>query len=173
MYSKVNAQGKNNFAFTSHFYSDYSFCFRNVLDKGIDWFFKILWLVYKCVGSTGASVSPNTVRTVEFDVRMGADAQNDEQELMKKESLKPIEAEFKVLEKNLAEIVSTLDYMKRREMSMRDTNESTNSRVQWFSLLSVCTLLSSGLWQIFYLRQFFKTKKLMWNSDGINENERL
>jgi hypothetical protein len=94
-------------------------------------------------------------------VRTGADALYNEQELTKKETLKPIEAELQILEKNLAEIVSTMDYMKRREQSMRDTNESTNSRVQWFSLLSVGTLISSGLWQIFYLRQFFKSKKLM------------
>ena len=60
---------------------------------------------------------------------------------------------------------------------MRDTNESTNSRVLYFSLFSMCCLLGLATWQVnyflwkvlemrssfqvLYLRKFFKSKKLI------------
>lgn len=141
VYSKRNAVGNNKFAFTSHYFSDYSFCFSNVLDSGI-------------------SSGQQYFRSISFDVKMGAETA-DEADLAKREKLKPIEAELQILERTLAEIVENMDYLKNREINMRNTNESTNSRVKWFSLLSILTLVSSGLWQIFYLRQFFKSKKLM------------
>ncbi|VEN63219.1 unnamed protein product [Callosobruchus maculatus] len=41
---------------------------------------------------------------------------------------------------------------------MRDTNESTNSRVLYFSVFSMCCLLGLATWQVLYLRQYFKAK---------------
>jgi len=39
--------------------------------------------------------------------------------------------------------------------------ESTNARVQWFSTLTVCVLVALGLWQVFYLKRFFRKKRLI------------
>ena len=44
---------------------------------------------------------------------------------------------------------------------MRDTNESTNSRVLYFSIFSMCCLLGLATWQVLYLRKYFKSKKLI------------
>ncbi|RLN36580.1 hypothetical protein BBJ28_00021817, partial [Nothophytophthora sp. Chile5] len=52
-------------------------------------------------------------------------------------------------------------YMREREAAMRDTNESTNSRVLWFSFFSIVVLLGMGVWQVLYLKKFFKSKKLI------------
>ena len=52
-------------------------------------------------------------------------------------------------------------YMKQREEEMRDTNESTNSRVLYFSIFSMCCLIGLATWQVLYLRKFFKSKKLI------------
>jgi len=41
------------------------------------------------------------------------------------------------------------------------SSESTNSRIQWFSILSILILLTASLWQILYLRHFFASKKLL------------
>ena len=39
--------------------------------------------------------------------------------------------------------------------------ESTNSRVLYFSIFSMCCLLGLATWQVLYLRKFFKAKKLI------------
>ena len=65
------------------------------------------------------------------------------------------------LEGVVKEIVDELNYLKRREARMRDTNESTNERVWWFSILTISTLVSLGIWQIIYLRQYFRRKHLI------------
>lgn len=39
--------------------------------------------------------------------------------------------------------------------------ESTNNRVLFFSIFSMCSLLGLATWQVLYLRRFFKAKKLI------------
>lgn len=39
--------------------------------------------------------------------------------------------------------------------------ESTNNRVLFFSIFSMCCLLGLATWQVLYLRRFFKAKKLI------------
>jgi hypothetical protein len=39
--------------------------------------------------------------------------------------------------------------------------DSTNSRITWFSYLSMFVLLSSAVWQLIYLRNFFNSKKML------------
>jgi len=95
---------------------------------------------------------------VDFDV--GAEAM-DYSAIAKSEKLQPIEAELRKLEKVVQEIWDEMEYLKNREAKMRDTNESTNERVQWFSFLTLFTLISLGTWQIYYLRRFFKRKRLI------------
>lgn len=77
------------------------------------------------------------------------------------ESLSGLEVEMRKLEGVVKEIVEELNYLKRREARMRDTNESTNERVYYFSLLTAATLVSLGIWQILYLRSYFKRKHLI------------
>jgi len=75
--------------------------------------------------------------------------------------LKPLEVELKRLEDLSESIVNDFAHMRQREEEMRDTNESTNSRVLYFSLFSMCCLLGLATWQVLYLRKFFKSKKLI------------
>jgi len=75
--------------------------------------------------------------------------------------LKPLEVELRKLEDLSEAIVSDFTYMRQREEEMRDTNESTNSRVLYFSIFSMCCLLGLATWQVLYLRRFFKAKKLI------------
>uniref|UniRef100_A0A182HUD2 GOLD domain-containing protein n=4 Tax=Cellia TaxID=44534 RepID=A0A182HUD2_ANOAR len=51
--------------------------------------------------------------------------------------------------------------MRKREEEMRDTNESTNSRVLFFSIFSMSCLLGLATWQVLYLRRYFIAKKLI------------
>ncbi|KAK3882714.1 hypothetical protein Pcinc_012920 [Petrolisthes cinctipes] len=75
--------------------------------------------------------------------------------------LKPLEVELKRLEDLSESIVQDFSYMRQREEEMRDTNESTNSRVLYLSLFSLCCLVGLATWQVLYLRKFFKAKKLI------------
>lgn len=58
-------------------------------------------------------------------------------------------------------IVNDFQLMKKREEDMRNTNESTNSRVLYFSVFSMVCLCTLALWQVMYLKKWFKTKKLI------------
>lgn len=99
-------------------------------------------------------------REVFLDVKHGVEAKSYE-DIAKSEKLKPMEIELRRLEDLSEAIVNDFAYMKKREEEMRDTNESTNSRVLYFSIFSMCCLLCLATWQVFYLRRYFKSKKLI------------
>ncbi|XP_043274187.1 transmembrane emp24 domain-containing protein bai isoform X2 [Venturia canescens] len=75
--------------------------------------------------------------------------------------LKPIEVELEQLEHLSKAIVQDFAKMRKNEEQMRDTNETTNARVLYFSIFSMGCLLGLATWQIFYLRRFFRAKKLI------------
>jgi len=50
--------------------------------------------------------------------------------------LKPIEVELRRIENVITEIVHDMEYLKVREQTMRNTNESTNDRVKGFAILT-------------------------------------
>merc|ERR1719361_990503 len=79
----------------------------------------------------------------------------------KTEKLKPLEVELRRLEDLSDSIVNDFQYMKTREEEKRSTNESTNSRVLYFSIFSMMCLVCLATWQVLYLRKFFKSKKLI------------
>lgn len=99
-------------------------------------------------------------RDVELDVESGASAR-DWNALQTAEKLKPAEVELMRVEEMTREITQELWYLKLREERMRDTNESTNERVKWFSILIVLALIGLGVWQIQYLRHYFKVKHII------------
>ena len=65
-----------------------------------------------------------------------------------------------------------MEYLKVREQTMRNTNESTNDRVKYFAILTSISawqfpliagmvLLGLSGWQIVYLRTYFKRKGML------------
>ncbi|XP_064809885.1 transmembrane emp24 domain-containing protein 10-like [Oncorhynchus masou masou] len=138
LYSKEDAS-KGKFAFTTEDYDMFEVCFESKSPLG-----------------TGRV----TDQLVNLDMKHGVEAKNYE-EIAKVEKLKPLEVELRRLEDLSESIVNDFAYMKKREEEMRDTNESTNIRVLYFSIFSMCCLIGLATWQIFYLRRFFKAKKLI------------
>ncbi|CAO3702781.1 unnamed protein product [Rhizopus stolonifer] len=116
-------------------------CFENILDNGF-------------------KESPQYKRSIELQFSVGAEA-SDFKKIASAEKLSPLEFELRKLETVVSEIVDEMNYLKRREANLRDTNESTNERVQWFSTLSLFTLFGLGTWQVLYLRRFFRRKRLI------------
>uniref|UniRef100_A0A8C4RAX4 Transmembrane p24 trafficking protein 4 n=1 Tax=Eptatretus burgeri TaxID=7764 RepID=A0A8C4RAX4_EPTBU len=48
-----------------------------------------------------------------------------------------------------------------REERFRQTSESTNQRVLWWSIAQTIILLLTGIWQMRHLKSFFEAKKLV------------
>lgn len=95
-------------------------------------------------------------RHVELDIDIGADAK-DWSAIQAGEKLKPVELELRRFEEITAEVVKEMDYLRSREQSLRDTNESTNERVKWFAIGTMGMLVGLGVWQVVYLRAYFRS----------------
>jgi p24 family protein alpha len=52
-------------------------------------------------------------------------------------------------------------YQREREAEFRDTSESVNSRVIWWTIIQIIVLGVTGVWQMRHLKHFFQTKKLV------------
>jgi len=88
------------------------------------------------------------------------EAATDWTELAQHEHLSAIEVEIRKLNDKVRSIGSEQAYQRGREEAFRNTSESTNSRVMWWSIGQTIVLLLSGFWQINRLKTFFKQKKL-------------
>lgn len=75
-----------------------------------------------------------------------------------KEEISPLENEILQLSDALDSVVDMQKFMWARERAARDTNESTNGRVMWFSIMELAVLVSVSLWQIYSLRSFFERR---------------
>lgn len=102
----------------------------------------------------------NPVRHVELDIDIGADAK-DWSAIQATEKLRPVEADLRRYEEMIQEIVTEMDYLRAREQKLRDTNESTNTRVKWFGIGTTTLLIALWGWQIMYLRAYFRSKHLI------------
>jgi hypothetical protein len=100
-------------------------------------------------------------RHVELDIDIGADAK-DWSAVQANEKLKPVETELRRMEEMVAEIVAEMDYLRTREQKLRDTNESTNTRVKWFAFGTMGMLVALGAWQVVYLRAYFRYVDRSW-----------
>ena len=58
-------------------------------------------------------------------------------------------------------VISEMNYMKRREARMKETADSTNARIRYFSFISITILLGVTWVQISYLKGYFKKKKVL------------
>jgi len=134
-----NVVGESRTAFTSHAEGAFDVCFENILDDGQHY------------GPT---------RHVELDVEVGADAR-DWNAIQAAEKLKPLEIELRRVEATIGEVVNEMEYLRRREQRLRDTNESTNERVKFFAIAVMLTLVGVGSWQVIYLRSYFRSKHLI------------
>ncbi|XP_067941323.1 transmembrane emp24 domain-containing protein 10-like [Watersipora subatra] len=137
-YNNDKNELKGVFAFSVEEYDLFEICFINKLEPG---------------GDGGQ-------RAVTLNIKHGAEMK-DYEAIAKAEKLKPLEKELRKLEDLSESIVSDFAYMRSREEEMRSTNESTHSRVLYFSVFSLACLIGLATWQVLYLRKYFKSKKLI------------
>ncbi|XP_057660800.1 transmembrane emp24 domain-containing protein bai [Diorhabda carinulata] len=136
--AKRQAISKGKFSFNTESFDTYEICFISQVPQHI-----------RGVSQEVSLITKHGIETKNYEA-YGEAAQ-----------LKPIERELKKLEDLSESIVQDFAIMRKREEEMRDTNESTNSRVLYFSIFSLCCLLGLATWQVLYLRTYFKAKKLI------------
>ena len=79
----------------------------------------------------------------------------------KEKHLTPLEESLEQSINAANSVLREMKYMEKREARMRKTAESINTRVRWFSYLSVSVLLGVTYIQVTYLKRYFHKKKLM------------
>ncbi|ODV96734.1 hypothetical protein PACTADRAFT_48550 [Pachysolen tannophilus NRRL Y-2460] len=135
---KKDFAGSVRVAFTSHSTAAFDVCFENIL----------------------FNKNANLFREIELEIEAGSSAR-DWNAVQAAEKLKPVEVQLRKIEELTDEIVNELEYLKRREEKLRNTNESTNSRVKNFGVLVILMLVGLSVWQINYLRNFFRSKHIL------------
>ncbi|RWS23040.1 Transmembrane emp24 domain-containing protein eca-like protein [Leptotrombidium deliense] len=135
--SKVySAEGK--FSFTSHTPGEHVIC---LYSNSTRWF-------------AGAQLR------VHLDIQVGEHA-IDYANVAQKEKLSELQLRVRQLLDQVEQISKEQNYQRYREERFRQTSESTNSRVLWWSFGQTLILLSMGFWQMRHLKSFFEAKKLV------------
>lgn len=100
------------------------------------------------------------VQEIFLDIKTGIETKNYEV-AAELNQLKPLELRLKIIEDLSKDIIQEFTYMKNQADAMHNTNESTNKRVLYFGVFSMICLFLLATWQVFYLRRYFKAKKLI------------
>ncbi|ORX82306.1 hypothetical protein K493DRAFT_292386 [Basidiobolus meristosporus CBS 931.73] len=74
------------------------------------------------------------------------------------EGVSPIRDELYTLIESINSIKDQQLYMRSRERTHRNTSESTNSRVKWWSIIQAFLLIIVCAFQIAYLKHFFEVR---------------
>merc|ERR1712000_673687 len=73
----------------------------------------------------------------------------------------PLEKEVRQLSELLDQVKDEQAYIVVRERTHRNTAESTNSRVKWWSIFQLGVLIGEGVFQVWWLKRFFEVKRVV------------
>ncbi|OAX77806.1 hypothetical protein ACJ72_07888, partial [Emergomyces africanus] len=73
----------------------------------------------------------------------------------------PLETEVRRLSEELAQVKDEQSYIIVRERTHRNTAESTNNRVKWWSLFQLAIIMGEGIFQVWWLKRFFEVKRVV------------
>ncbi|GAB5586567.1 p24 complex component [Umbelopsis nana] len=105
-----------------------------------------------CFSNQMSSVSDKSVSFNVHDVQKQVSDSAD---------IDPLEREIRELAESMSAVKDEQEYIVIRERQHRDTAESTNARVKWWSLGQLTLLVAVCFWQIFYLKRFFEVKRVV------------
>lgn len=89
------------------------------------------------------------------------DAETEEAKFHKDQHLTPLEETLDESIEAANNVLREMRYMEKREVRMRKTADSINTRIRWFSYLSMSVLLAVTYIQVTYLKRYFRKKKLL------------
>ncbi|KAL6047846.1 Transmembrane emp24 domain-containing protein 2 [Balamuthia mandrillaris] len=128
---KADRETEGKFAFAANKEGTYSFCFSN-------------------------RMSTVTSKLVSFQLDVGEKEDNDGSKL---DMLDPVHRSLEELKRGIQTVKDEQKYMRSRERAHRDTSESTNARVLWWSFFEAAMLVAVSVWQIYQLHKFFEVKR--------------
>lgn len=85
----------------------------------------------------------------------------------------PLEKEVDKMSDVLEEVQDEQSYLVMRERIHRNTAESTNSRVKWWSIFQIGVLIGEGLFQVWWLKRFFEVRWFPISNPKIWYSQRL
>ncbi len=85
----------------------------------------------------------------------------DYNEVAKREHLTELEVAVRRLNDKVKDILREQGYQREREIAFRNTSESTNARVVWWSIFQCAVMAGSAFFSAFTLQRFFKQKKVV------------
>ena len=91
----------------------------------------------------------------------GHDVEVDFDKIAKKEHLDKVTVQVHRMNQMVKAMRENENYMKIREAAARDTSETANERVMWWSIAQILVLVGTSYWQMRHLQSFFKKKKLI------------
>ncbi|ERL85145.1 transmembrane emp24 domain-containing protein eca [Dendroctonus ponderosae] len=113
-----------------------------------------------CMSSNSSAWFGGSQLRVHLDIQIGEHAINYG-EVVQKEKLSELQLRIRQLLDQVDQITKEQNYQRFREDRFRQTSESTNSRVLWWSVTQTAVLITMGAWQMRHLRKFFEAKKLV------------
>lgn len=87
--------------------------------------------------------------------------QNDDKPVFESSSLTPLAEQLAESIDSANSVLNEMRYMEGRERRMRQTADSINARVKYFSYISVIVLIVVTYVQVTYLKRYFRKKKLL------------
>jgi len=113
-----------------------------------------------CLNSNSTAWFGGGQLRVHLDIQVGEHA-NNYQEIAAKDKLTELQLRVRQLLDQVDQITKEQNYQRYREERFRNTSESTNQRVLWWSIAQTAILLLTGFWQMRHLKGFFEAKKLV------------
>ena len=78
-----------------------------------------------------------------------------------KDDIPSLEQHLKAAETSMTDISREIEFARQQELSLKEAQDITSERIQWFGVLSMAILVATSLYQLLYLRSFFASKKLL------------
>lgn len=69
-----------------------------------------------------------------------------------------LDGQLKFLKQIIDQLAQESEYLQIRERTHRNTAESTNARVKWWSIAQLVVVAGSVIFQVAYLKRFFEVK---------------
>lgn len=98
--------------------------------------------------------------SVNIDLKIGI-AAKDWDTIARKEKMEGVELELTKLEMLVESIHENIVYLRNKELEMRAVSDITNSRVAWYSIISIAICILVSTWELWNLKRFFRKKKLV------------
>jgi len=113
-----------------------------------------------CLYSNSTKWFSGSQLRVHLDIQVGEHA-IDYGNVAQKEKLTELQLRVRQLLDQTEQITKEQNYQRYREERFRQTSESTNNRVLWWSIGQTGILVIMGVWQMRHLKSFFEAKKLV------------